>query len=84
MGCHFLLRQIFPTQGWYLRLLHWQTGSFPLSHLGSPRKPFGIMKTLSVSTTGFTCLDVAERTLVLTLTSVMMGAGVMAPEDRLG
>ena len=39
VGCHFLLQGIFPTQGsnpclWCL--LHWQTNSLPLSHLGSP------------------------------------------------
>ena len=31
----------FPTQGWnpsLLHLLHWQTGSLPLSHLESPQK----------------------------------------------
>ena len=39
MGCHFLLQEIFPTQGlnghlW--QLLHWQEDALPLSHLGSP------------------------------------------------
>ena len=41
VGCPFLLQGIFPTQGWnpsLLHLLHWQTGSLPLSHLGSPQK----------------------------------------------
>ena len=33
MGCHFLLQGIFLTQGSNLRLLHWQAGSLPLSHL---------------------------------------------------
>ena len=37
VGCHFLLQGIFPTQGSYLVLLHWQVGSLPLSHLGSPK-----------------------------------------------
>ena len=40
VGCHFLLR-IFPTQesnSCLLCLLHWQTDSLPLSHLGSPPK----------------------------------------------
>ena len=36
VGCHFLLQGIFPTLGWNPRLLHWQTDSLPLSHLGSP------------------------------------------------
>ena len=36
MSCHFFLQGIFPTQGWNLRLLHWQMDSLPLSHLGSP------------------------------------------------
>ena len=33
-------RGIFPTQGWnphLLHLLHWQAGSLPLNHLGSPK-----------------------------------------------
>ena len=36
MGCHFLLQWIFLTQGLNLSLLHWKTGSLPLSHQGSP------------------------------------------------
>ena len=32
MGCHFLLQEIFPTQGSNLCLLHWQAGFLPLSH----------------------------------------------------
>ena len=32
VGCHFLLQEIFPTQGWNPCLLHWQTDSLPLSH----------------------------------------------------
>ena len=39
VGCHFLLQGIFPTQVSNLSLLcflHWQVGSLPLSHPGSP------------------------------------------------
>ena len=39
VGCHFRLQGIFPTQGTNLNLLgllHWQAGSSPLSHTGSP------------------------------------------------
>ena len=39
MGCHFLLQEIFLTQGTnlcLLRLLHWQADFSPLYHLGSP------------------------------------------------
>ena len=36
VGCHFLLQGIFLTQGSNLCLLHWQVGSFPLNHQGSP------------------------------------------------
>ena len=39
VGCHFLLQGVFPTQGLnpcLLCLLHWQVGSLPLCHLGSP------------------------------------------------
>ena len=38
-GYHFLLEEIFPTQGLnlgLLSLLHWQEDSFPQCHLGSP------------------------------------------------
>ena len=39
VGCHALLQGIFPTQGSnssFLHLQHWQAGSLPQSHLGSP------------------------------------------------
>ena len=39
VGCHFLLQGIFPTEGSNLSLLHLQSDSLPLSHLGSPAKP---------------------------------------------
>ena len=35
VGCHFLLQEIFLTQGWNLCLLCWQVDSLPLWHLGS-------------------------------------------------
>ena len=38
VGCHFLLQEIFLTQGSNSRLLHWQADSFPLFHLRSPTK----------------------------------------------
>ena len=40
MGCHALLRRIFPTQGLnlhLLHLLHWQAGSLPLGPPGKPK-----------------------------------------------
>ena len=40
MGCHFLLQGIFLTQGSNPHLLHWQAGSLPLSHQGSPHLMF--------------------------------------------
>ena len=36
VGCHFLLQEIFPTQGSNPHLLHWQVDSLLLCHLGSP------------------------------------------------
>ena len=39
MSCHALLQEIFLTQGsnpHLLHLLHWQAGSLPVGHLGSP------------------------------------------------
>ena len=41
VGCHFLLQEIFATQGSNLHLLSllpWQVDSLPLSHLGSPKQ----------------------------------------------
>ena len=35
MGCHFLLQEIFLTQGSHLCLLHWQADSLPLSPKGT-------------------------------------------------
>ena len=32
VGCHFLLQEIFATQGLNLHLLHWQVNSLLLSH----------------------------------------------------
>ena len=46
MGSHFLLQEIFPTQGWnphLLGLLHWQQGYLPAE---SPTKPTCIHKNL--------------------------------------
>ena len=36
MGHHFLLQEIFPTQGSNPHLLHWQADSLPRRHLASP------------------------------------------------
>ena len=37
LGCHFLLQWIFPIQGLKRHCcLHWQGGSLPLTHQGSP------------------------------------------------
>ena len=41
VGCHFLLRGIFLTQGLNPCLLHWQARSSPLSHQGSPTQSLG-------------------------------------------
>ena len=38
VGCHALLQGVSPTQGWNLRLLHWQAGSLPLAPPGKPHK----------------------------------------------
>ena len=36
VGCHFLLQEVFLTQGSNPCLLHWQAGSLPLSHQENP------------------------------------------------
>ena len=41
MGCHSLFQGILPSQGSNLSLLHWQAGSLPLSHQGSPQMNHG-------------------------------------------
>ena len=52
VGCHFLLRGIFLTQGLNVRLLRWQADSSPLHHLGSPVKQ-GIQFPLRMAPTPF-------------------------------
>ena len=52
VGCHFLLRGIFPTQEsnpGLLHLLHWQADSLPLNHLGS-LSVFELLISLSLTT----------------------------------
>ena len=44
VGCHFLLQDIFPTQGWNLCLLHQQADSLPLSRQGSPKCKYQVVK----------------------------------------
>ena len=44
VGCHFLLQQIFPTQGLNPCLLHWQVDSIPLSHQESPAVEYSAIK----------------------------------------
>ena len=49
VGCHCLLQGVFSTQGLNLHLLHWQVGSSPLSHQGSPRPFMVSIKTSTMS-----------------------------------
>ena len=53
--CHFLLQEVFLTQGpnpHLLRLLHWLANSWPLSHLGSPNRLQCSIKPLLSCTLG--------------------------------
>ena len=43
VGCHYLLQRIFPTQE---ANLHWQVGSLPLNHLGSPQEEYSLTSNL--------------------------------------
>ena len=61
VGCHFLLQEIFLTQGSKPRLLHWQADSLSLSHLGAMTRiqrkgqHFGHFSALHI---GFTWLTI--------------------------
>ena len=49
VGCHALLKGIFPTQGLnshFLRLLHWQADSLPSSHLDKANTSFPARLTI--------------------------------------
>ena len=46
VGQHFLFQGIFPSQGLNPNLLHWQVGSLPLNHLGSPISKVVVLKFL--------------------------------------
>ena len=52
VGCHVLLQEIFPIQGWnssLLCFLHWQAGSLPLAPHGLPEEyTFISLETLNV------------------------------------
>ena len=49
LGCHFLLQRIFLSQRLNQCLLHWQVGSLPLSHLGSPMEAVQFSSVQSLS-----------------------------------
>ena len=52
VDCHFLLQEIFPTQGWnpcLLHLLDWQADSLPLWHQGSRVHQFSSVQLKSLS-----------------------------------
>ena len=54
MGCHFLLKGIFPTQGANLRLLgllHWQVDSLPLALWPNPIS-LGLLESLGAAPRG--------------------------------
>ena len=50
VGCHFLLQGIFLTQRLNLCLLHWQVGSLPLNHVGSPHNQINYIKNNVINT----------------------------------
>ena len=55
VGCHFLLQEIFLTQGSNLHLQHWQADSLPPSHQGSPY--FKYMLSHSVVSDKYQCFN---------------------------
>ena len=73
VGCHFLLR-IFPTQesnSCLLCLLHWQTDSLPLSHLGSPLKEPVISVAVIITFYFLYLLILLERVMLHMLNTYM-------------
>ena len=62
MDCHFLLQQIFLTQGLkpcLLHLLHWQADSLPLHHLGTPRMV--LLLVISYSLYTYVLFDISVK-----------------------
>ena len=62
-GGRFLLQGVFPTQGsnsHLLYLLRWQADSLPLSHLGSPFKIMGSVKSVLETVIGVVTTNVAK------------------------
>ena len=73
VGCHALLQGIFLTQGLNPRLLHWQAGSSPLSHLGRlPGIPLG---------SKFKGLSETLVVVMVVLTRMLGRTGVWGGED---
>ena len=74
LGCHFLLQEIFPTQGLNLGLPHCRQLLYHLSHRGSPWEERGFLFTLGRCHLGFvgrnkaakcSCCSVAPSCLTL-------------------
>ena len=54
--CYVLLPEIFPTQGSNPCLLHWQAGSSPFSHQGSPPEKYFLMFSRNFRSPAFTAV----------------------------
>ena len=59
MGCHFLLQELFPTQGSNLHLLHWQADSFTVELPGSQAKTWK-QQMMDKEDVGYVCVCVCE------------------------
>ena len=61
MGCHFLLQELFPTQGSNLHLLHWQADSFTIEPPGSQAKTWK-QQMMDKEDVGCVCVCVKQNT----------------------
>ena len=64
LGCHFLLQEIFPTQGSNLCLLHWQGILYRLSHQQSQgNDEFSLMEVGKVIVTSSFSISLPPQAL---------------------
>ena len=82
VGCHFLLQEIFLTQGSNLNLLHCRQILYRLSHQGSPLKVFSSVQSLS-HVQLFASLPVHHQLPEFTQTHIHRVSGAIQPSHLL-
>ena len=79
VGCHFLLQEIFPTQGPSLCLMHWAGGFFTTELPGKPRIKIHMSK---IMTRGKSKLYIKHLCEALRMTSTISCKSLLPPRKK--